>query len=397
MSFGFQFDDSEMDEEYLSYSNPPIEPSAPSASTSTQASASTAAAIPFQSHSMHDMLQHLPSRISYSTIDVSLPSASGEARTRVQRLLRRDLFDARFQMLLDEDEDEEDGAGQTNGAKQQQQGRGHVDADSDLIPGVYEGGLKTWECALDLVEVLDAMHTTATSSTPSSWSSRLSGKHILELGCGTALPTLFILDQLLHEPPALPSGLDLTLHLADYNAQVLQLVTLPNLILTWYASPASAHFRTTTEASHLAHERHELERRGQDHFDTDNELAITDALVGAFAESLAARGIRLEFYSGAWSTFPPAAQRMDLVLTSETIYSLDSLAALVQLLSRYARPHGTPEAGLVLVAAKVIYFGVGGGVESFKQVLAQLQPAAAVETLHSVTRGVGRTVLSVTF
>ncbi|CDU26300.1 related to HPM1-AdoMet-dependent methyltransferase [Sporisorium scitamineum] len=396
MSFGFQFDDSEMDKEYLSSSNPLIQPSAPSASTSTQTT-STAAPIPFQSHLLQDMLQNLPSRISYSSIDVSLPSGSGEARTRVQRLLRRDLFDARFQMLLDEDEEEdqaEGGAAKTNGG--QQQGRGHVDADSDLIPGVYEGGLKTWECALDLVEVLDAMHSTASSASPSSWPDRLSGKHILELGCGTALPTLFILDQLLQEP-SLPNGINLTLHLADYNAQVLQLVTLPNLILTWYASPASAHFRCTTEASHLLHERHELERRGQDHFDTENELAITDELVTAFAESLTSRGIHFNFYSGAWSTFPPASQKMDLILTSETIYSLESLPALVELLRSYAKPQGESEAGVALVAAKVIYFGVGGGVESLKQVLGQMHPTATVESLHSVTKGVGRTVLSVAF
>ena len=88
---------------------------------------------------------------------------------------------------------------------------------------------------------------------------------------------------------------------------------------------------------------------------------------------------------------------MDLVLTSETIYSLDSLPALVALLARYAKPHGTDQVGSVLVAAKVIYFGVGGGVESFKQTLAQMHPEATVETLHSVTKGVGRTVLSVSF
>jgi hypothetical protein len=29
-----------------------------------------------------------------------------------------------------------------------------VDADTDLIPGLYEGGLKTWEGGVDLLEVL---------------------------------------------------------------------------------------------------------------------------------------------------------------------------------------------------------------------------------------------------
>jgi hypothetical protein len=31
-----------------------------------------------------------------------------------------------------------------------------LDAPSDLISGVYEGGLKTWECSLDLVRFLHA-------------------------------------------------------------------------------------------------------------------------------------------------------------------------------------------------------------------------------------------------
>ncbi len=43
------------------------------------------------------------------------------------------------------------------------------------------------------------------------------------------------------------------------------------------------------------------------------------------------------------------------MLTSETIYSLESLPSLVELLGRC-----TGKAGGVLVAAKVIYFGVGG-------------------------------------
>lgn len=295
-------------------------------------------------------------------------------------------------MLLDEDEEEE--APSSTGANGNRQGgRGHVDANSDLIPGVYEGGLKTWECALDLVETLDALHTTTLSTNPSSsWSISLSGKNILELGCGTALPTLFLLSQILLSPTP-STALNLTFHLADYNAQVLHLVTLPNLLLTWYFSPASLAYRTTLGAIHLSHERHELSRRGQDHFHLDeNELAITDELVSSFTASLAERGIRLRFYSGSWSTFPQPVGGMDMVLTSETIYSLESLPSLVELLGRCIG-----EGGRVLVAAKVIYFGVGGGVESFKQCLGERYPEASVEVVHSVTKGVGRTVLSVTF
>lgn len=32
-----------------------------------------------------------------------------------------------------------------------------VDEATDLVKGVYEGGLKTWECSIDLVDHLDSI------------------------------------------------------------------------------------------------------------------------------------------------------------------------------------------------------------------------------------------------
>ena len=79
-------------------------------------------------------------------------------------LPRRDLFDVRFQVIND------DNIGEAIVA----------DSESDLVPGVYEGGLKTWECAADLVAQLDR------SELPS-------GKRIIEVGCGTAIPSVYML------------------------------------------------------------------------------------------------------------------------------------------------------------------------------------------------------------
>jgi protein-histidine N-methyltransferase len=72
----------------------------------------------------------LPEALSYSPL--ALP-ASGLT------LVRRDLFDARFQLP----------------AQGRDEQAALVDAPADLVPGVYEGGLKTWECALDLAAYLD--------------------------------------------------------------------------------------------------------------------------------------------------------------------------------------------------------------------------------------------------
>jgi protein-histidine N-methyltransferase len=58
-----------------------------------------------------------------------------------------------------------------------------LDAPSDLVPGVYEGGLKTWECSLDLVNYLDEIKDTEQR--------KLEGKRILEVGPFTSTPVGF--------------------------------------------------------------------------------------------------------------------------------------------------------------------------------------------------------------
>jgi protein-histidine N-methyltransferase len=128
----------------------------------------------------------------------------------------------------------------------------YIDAPSDVIPNVYEGGLKTWECSIDLVEHLSA----SVDYNPRL----LREKSILEVGAGTAMPSIFILQSLLNEePPAPPSPAqaapdtppsptfnppealesqiqnrkETVIHLQDYNKSVLELVTVPNLLLAW--------------------------------------------------------------------------------------------------------------------------------------------------------------------
>ena len=84
-------------------------------------------------------LSALPEALSYSPF--TLPGGDGSHGCAGHTLARRDLFDVRFQLLLAQ------GDAQT--------GTAFVDAPADLVPGVYEGGLKTWECALDLAAYLD--------------------------------------------------------------------------------------------------------------------------------------------------------------------------------------------------------------------------------------------------
>lgn len=86
----------------------------------------------------------LPPSISYSSIQV--PGIA-------YPLLRRDLYDARFQLI--DEEGYKVSSGDNGSVSQNGRGdRDYVDSNTDLIPGLYEGGLKTWEGGVDLVEVL---------------------------------------------------------------------------------------------------------------------------------------------------------------------------------------------------------------------------------------------------
>jgi protein-histidine N-methyltransferase len=77
--------------------------------------------------------------------------------------VRRDLFDARFQLISEGAGDNVESGQQGNdedASEQKEVDRKaleYLDAPSDLVPGVYEGGLKTWECSLDLVDYLDSL------------------------------------------------------------------------------------------------------------------------------------------------------------------------------------------------------------------------------------------------
>ena len=146
--------------------------------------------------------------------------------------------------------------------------------------------------------------------------------------------------------------------LADYNEEVLQLVTLPNLLLNWASSlPALATpFTDDNPSPFIASE--------------SGDLDITPELKDAFVKALSSQLLRLIFVSGAWEPGPGfltllgiEAKRSLLVLASETIYSLDAVATFTDTLISILERVPTSRA---LIAAKAVYFGVGGGVDAFK-------------------------------
>ncbi|KAL4252026.1 Lysine methyltransferase [Pleurotus pulmonarius] len=362
--FNFDVEGTDMDPTIL---GPLLEPS----SNSSSSAAGTMQT--FRELTLNELLDALPDMISYSPL--SFPLSSGRDLT----LVRRDLFDARFQLISEAEEDPDEETSKRE--KISESSLKFVDSPSDLVPGVYEGGLKTWECALDLVDYLE--NSGARSPT---------GKVILELGCGTAIPSIYLLERLFAQPPT-NTGLPMThIHLQDYNDAVLQLVTLPNILLNWYMSPASISFRQSITSSEVSFPPVDSTAPG--------ELPITSELVAAFQDSLLAFNISLRFFTGSWETFDlqqslsltKEANRdrtYDMVLTSETIYRVESLSALIELMRKSVGQHEYQ----CLVAAKILYFGVGGGVSEF---VARVEgQSGRVETVWEKSAGVGRKIMQV--
>ncbi|CAH1396750.1 unnamed protein product [Nezara viridula] len=158
------------------------------------------------------------------------------------------------------------------------------ESHSDLVSGVYEGGLKIWECTFDLGHYL----TRQTSSYC------FEHKVVLDLGCGAGL--LGIL--------ACKLGA-IQVDFQDYNAGVIKHLTIPNILLNFSEIP------------------------------------------------------KVRFWYGDWGGFKQACF-YDVILTSETIYQPKAYLKLHELFKNCLKPNG-----IIILAAKSYYFGVGGSLGEF--------------------------------
>ena len=179
---------------------------------------------------------------------------------------------------------------------------------SDVVPSVYEGGYKVWECAIDLCKHLDGLRQRQSGG--------INCGRVLELGCGHGLCGLWTLVE--------GGAQHVTFH--DLNPEVITDLTLPTIALNLQLHSAPP----LTEPATLA----------QLHQHTT-------------------------FLSGDWSsstlltllTSPhPATARYSLILTSDTLYHTASIPPLLRLIEQCLAADG-----VALIASKRYYFGVGGG------------------------------------
>ncbi|ANB12527.1 Hpm1p [Sugiyamaella lignohabitans] len=284
------------------------------------------------------LLPQSPIRMSYSLVRLA---DNNEGRDEVLAVPRRDLYDVKYQLMKQDSlsATEEILLGTTN---------------EDVRATTYEGGLKVWECTFDLVQVLKT-----------ELGSGFDVRTFLELGCGAAIPSSYLFYRILTS-----GATGIKLVLADYNDSVLRLVTAPNMFLTWVVFKMNES-KVVPDV---------------------NEVDITPELIDEFHQDMARRNIQIQYVSGAWSPqfVKLLDQKFQLILASETIYSLDTLPVFTDTLLN-SLP--SSDQGHALVAAKKIYFGVGGGIPDFVTALESRQITHNV--VFEDSAGVGRAVLKV--
>jgi protein-histidine N-methyltransferase len=224
--------------------------------------------------------------------------------------------------------------------------------------------------------------------------------HPMQMGVGTALPSCMLLHKLLERfPPEqvlkfnststsgyeIEEGEETTFVLADYNHPVLTHASIPNLLLT-YAMVVSRESESRSGSESVL-----------DFSLDEGDIDITPELLQSFTKWLAAAKVQIVGISGAWGeefgglvkrVFDgdkgENSSRMEselLVLASETIYEPDSLRAFTRTLldilehsiADAADGNGRHGRARALIAAKKVYFGVGGGVDEFLAVLTEMK------------------------
>lgn len=254
-------------------------------------------------------------------------------------LYRRELFDVKHQLMGEADDE----APTSNTELEILMG----ETNEDVRKNVYEGGLKSWECSIDLVDSLAASTNVQSFTT------------VLELGCGTALPSEYLFLKYLQSGAF--KGIRLVL--SDYNESVLRLVTIPNLIISW------ANAVLTPEEWAM------LQRSEDENIPvTNDEVLLTPAVLSAFRQDIESKKIEIELLSGTWGRkfnqllLEHVVPCKDLlVLTSETIYQPDTLPVISETLLEVLLHNKTSDnVAKAVLAAKDIYFGVGGSVVEFE-------------------------------
>ncbi|NWY53884.1 MET18 methyltransferase, partial [Chionis minor] len=226
-----------------------------------------------------------------------------------------------------------------------------VSSRSDLIPGVYEGGLKIWECTFDLIDYFSKAEIQFTNKT------------VLDLGCGAGLLGIVAL-----------KGKAEKVHFQDYNSTVIDEITLPNVVAN-----------CIKEGSKMG--------RGDDGKSSEPPPKRPKK-AGCSPNALP----KCRFFSGEWTEVSQLLlssnkpfSKYDVILTSETIYNPDYYGALHDTLAQLLDKNGC-----VYLASKAYYFGVGGGIHLFEKFVEE-RNVFRTSIVKIIDKGLQRYIMEMAF
>lgn len=299
---------------------------------------STTIEVPKFDCKLHDIKEGLINEITNFTAENAI-----DIEEQNVHIIKRSLSDITYEIAVDQMEDNQQNKSIVQSIVQS------MSSQSDLISGIYEGGAKTWECSIDLVNFLNSNWTKLLQTYKLDDTKPLK---VLELGCGSALPGIYCLKYQNCETV-----------FQDYNEDVIKMVTIPNVGLNLSFS------------------------KGEKLTNLDDVPVNRNQLI---AES------KTQFISGDWSKMDnlnTGNQAFDLILTSETIYSASSHQQLLNAMAQNLRPDG-----IALVAAKTTYFGCSGSLAMFLRQAEQHCRVQQIECLLTVSdAGVRREIVMLRF
>ncbi|KAI9480537.1 MAG: hypothetical protein EXX96DRAFT_563176 [Benjaminiella poitrasii] len=285
--------------------------------------------------SLHDLnideeqLNKIPSR-EYDILSSPLPNVIQADILQVPNveypLYKRTLADVQFQMaeqdnIIDNEED--------TTTEKEVLNMLNLTGNTDLIRGVYEGGFKTWECSIDLVQFL--------SSLPED---KISHRRVLELGCGSSLPSLFLLSH------SQTNRVDVQ----DYNDQVIRYITIPNILLNTVLSvqKPTANTEEIEEDEEEEDDEENIDEEDDEEDDDDESKRVEEDPITCDAEAeiqtekipdmLKQVSSRTRAFVGDWSSLPEQLnvdhEKYDMIVTSETIYAEHTLPDLIHVIHK---------------------------------------------------------------
>ena len=235
------------------------------------------------------------------------------------------------------------------------------DQNSDVLTGFYEGGLKVWECTLDLMNYLQRLNdlNEFINNIVGTSSSSNNNINILDLGCGHGLAGIYAF-LLFNNKMNNGNNISINNHnvkifFQDLNIDVLKYCTAPNLFLNL---DIPTTLLTTSDGNNSNDDGN-----GHNNNNNNNNNEINDNVLN--------NDHRFQFWSGDWSYLLNDSNwneeinkqnGFDLILTADTIYAKPQMKKLAMFLYKTLPKQIN---SIALVGAKRYYFGTGGNVKDF--------------------------------